>query len=490
MKRKSTSIRISLWSSFIVIICFMMIPAIYSIITFRLHTSRYDRIIANASLANQLRYIAKVEIQDEIWDIVAGLIPFNEGSQYSMLREVRVGIAEMQRASAKSGATKELLSVAARTEKTLEKYVSLLETQITNNASVADNQDVMEQIRIVSSLLDDTLQEFIMSEIESASRVNTQIHRASMYLSIIQIIVSLLALIIAVYASTALYRIIRKPISNMEMHSSKIANGDLSARVERPNVLELDHLAANLNVMAVRIQELLNENIKEQKNLQKAEMRTLQAQITPHFLYNTFDTIIWLAEAEETEEVIEVTKAFSQFFRISLSKGHDWITVDQELEHVKSYLTIQKIRYANILSYNIDADEGIGTTPMLKLILQPLVENAIYHGIKNKRGRGKIVVQARRTDAFGLKDGGIYFSVSDDGIGFTPERLSEVWRALRHKTDTEDLTSVYGLYNVHKRLELYYDKKVSLFIDSEYGKGTRISFTIPVNVTVSEVQSV
>ena len=253
---------------------------------------------------------------------------------------------------------------------------------------------------------------------------------------------------------------------------------------------ELDHLAANLNVMAVRIQELLNENIKEQKNLQKAEMRTLQAQITPHFLYNTFDTIIWLAEAEETEEVIEVTKAFSQFFRISLSKGHDWITVDQELEHVKSYLTIQKIRYANILSYDIDADEGIGSTPMLKLILQPLVENAIYHGIKNKRGRGKIVVQARRTDAFGLKDGGIYFSVSDDGIGFTPERLSEVWRALRHKTDTEDLTSVYGLYNVHKRLELYYDKKVSLFIDSEYGKGTRISFTIPVNVTVSEVQSV
>lgn len=466
-----------------------MIPAIYSIITFRLHTSRYDRIIANASLANQLRYIAKVEIQDEIWDIVAGLIPFNDGRQYFMLREVRVGIAEMQKSSAKTGATKELLSVASRTEKTLEKYVSLLETQMTNNASVADNQDVMEQIRIVSSLLDDTLQKFIMSEIESASRVNSQIHQASMCLSIIQIIVSLLALIIAVYASTALYRIIRKPISDMEMHSSKIAKGELSARVERPNVLELDHLAANLNVMAVRIQELLNENIKEQKNLQKAEMRTLQAQITPHFLYNTFDTIIWLAEAEETEEVIEVTKAFSQFFRISLSKGHDWITVDQELEHVKSYLTIQKIRYANILSYSIEVDEGIGSVPMLKLLLQPLVENAIYHGIKNKRGRGNISLVARKIDAFGMKDGGIYFSVSDDGIGFTPERLTEVWAELHQKTDTENL-KVYGLYNVNKRLGLYYDKKVSLFIESEYGKGTRISFTIPVNVNVSEVRSV
>ncbi|MCR5762886.1 MAG: sensor histidine kinase [Treponema sp.] len=486
MRKKPSSIRINLWASYIVIICFMMIPAIYSIITFRLHTSRYDRIIANASLANQLRYIAKVEIEDEIWDIVAGLIPFNEGRQYSMLREVRVGIASMKKSSERTGASKELLNVAARTEKTLEKYVSLLETQITNNASVADNQDVMDQIRSVSSLLDDILQEFIMSEIESAAKVNNRIHRASMWLSVIQIIVSALALIVAIYASNALYRIIRKPISDMETHSSRIASGDLAARVERPNVIELDHLAANLNVMAVRIQELINENIKEQKNLQKAEMRTLQAQITPHFLYNTFDTIIWLAESEETEEVIEITKAFSQFFRISLSKGHDWINVEQELEHVKSYLTIQKIRYANILSYDIVADEGIESVPMLKLLLQPLVENAIYHGIKNKRGRGRIVVEARKVDAFGLKEGGIYFSVSDDGIGFTPERLTEVWNELHQKADTENLTAVYGLYNVHKRLELYYDKKVSFFIESEYGKGTRISFTVPVNVSVSE----
>ncbi len=490
MRKKPSSIRVNIFASYIVIICFMTIPAVYSIITFRLHTSRYDRIIANASLANQLRYIAKVEIQDEIWDIVAGLIPFNEGRQYAMLREVRVGIAEMQKSSAKTGSGTELLSVAARTEKTLEKYVSLLETQINDNAPVADNQDVMEQIRSVSSLLDDILQDLIMEEIKSASLVNTKIHLASLWLSVIQIVVSVLTLVIAVYASTALYSIIRKPISDMEMHSSRIAKGDLSARVERPNVIELDHLAANLNVMAFRIQQLINENIEEQKNLQKAEMRTLQAQITPHFLYNTFDTIIWLAESEETEEVIEITKAFSQFFRISLSKGHDWITVEQELEHVKSYLTIQKIRYANILSYSIEADDGIGATPMLKLLLQPLVENAIYHGIKNKRGRGKIRVEARLTDAFGMRNGGIYFAVSDDGIGFTPDRLAEVWDELHKKTDTEDLHSVYGLYNVHKRLELYYDKKVSLFIESEYGRGTRISFTVPVNVTVSEVDDV
>lgn len=140
--------------------------------------------------------------------------------------------------------------------------------------------------------------------------------------------------------------------------------------------------------MAEKIQELMIANIKEQENFQKEQMKSLQAQITPHFLYNTFDTIIWLAESSYTDEVIKITKAFSSFFRISLSKGHEWITVGQELEHVKSYLTIQKIRYRDILDYEIQVDKDVENLSVLKLVLQPLVENAIYHGIKNIRGRG------------------------------------------------------------------------------------------------------
>ena len=231
--------------------------------------------------------------------------------------------------------------------------------------------------------------------------------------------------------------------------------------------------------MAGKIQGLIDENVREQKNLQKAEMKTLQAQITPHFLYNTFDTIIWLSEAGRTEDVIEITRAFSHFFRISLSKGHEWITVEQELEHVRSYLTIQKIRYENILCYDIQSDDGLGSFPLLKLLLQPLVENAIYHGIKNKRGRGHIVVSVRRVSAFGAEGDGIAFRVQDDGIGFTPERLAAVREELAQKKGTEELRSVYGLYNVNKRLTLWYDALVPLSIESEYGKGTCVSFTVP-----------
>jgi two-component system sensor histidine kinase YesM len=221
--------------------------------------------------------------------------------------------------------------------------------------------------------------------------------------------------------------------------------------------------------------------LEEQKNFQKAEMKALQAQITPHFLYNTFDTIVWLAEEEKTDEVVKITKAFSDFLRISLSRGHEWITIAQELDHIKNYLTIQKIRYADILNYKIEADERVLNQKMIKLVLQPLVENAIYHGIKNKRGRGELCVTVGYADSEKTK---ILFEVRDNGAGFTEERLAQV-RAelLSGDENSEKLTSVYGLYNVNKKLRLYYGQKTEgLKIESESGKGSRISFVIPGEV--------
>ena len=136
---------------------------------------------------------------------------------------------------------------------------------------------------------------------------------------------------------------IQNPLDDMKNMSNEIARGHLEARTTVPNLDELIPLAKNMNLMAEQIDVLIKSNIEEQKNFQKAEMKALQAQITPHFLYNTFDTIIWLAEQEDTERVVTITKAFSEFLRISLSRGHEWITIQQELEHIKNYLTIQKM---------------------------------------------------------------------------------------------------------------------------------------------------
>jgi two-component system sensor histidine kinase YesM len=364
--------------------------------------------------------------------------------------------------------------------------VQLLGAQIEMKSPVSENENAMEQIRGVSALLGDLMQEFIIAEIEGAEVTNENTRRSSFFLFVIEIAIGILAAVVAYFASVGISQTIRRPIHKMEELSTRIARGELSARAEMPHVEELDNLASNLNTMAKRIQELIDENILEQKNLKKAEMKTLQAQITPHFLYNTLDTIIWLAESEENDDVVEITKAFSNFFRISLSRGHEWITVSRELEHVSSYLTIQKIRYPNILTYEIISDEGLDEVPVLKLLLQPLVENAIYHGLKNKRGRGKIMVSVKRIDAFGMTGGGIRFTVEDNGLGFTPERLKEVLSEMSSSTEVESLQATYGLYNVNKRRELYYDKQVSLEIVSEYGMGTTVSFVVPVKAKVSE----
>lgn len=468
---KTASIKKNVAFSFLLIIIMMVLPTVYSVTTFHIHTSRYDKILTNVSQANKLGIIAKVQVADEIWDIVAGLKTFNQGQQYLMLREIRNGIASMKETS--SPENRELLEVASRTEKTLEKYTQRLGDQISGNATVAENQSIMEEIRGVASLLYDIFQDYIVEEIKSAETANERMRNSSLALTIIQVSISTIALLITLFTSSNLSNTIRTPILNMEQLSSRIANGDLSARAEQPHVQELDRLAANLNIMAERIKQLIDQNIKEQQNLKKAEMRTLQAQITPHFLYNTFDSIIWLAESERIEDVVDITRAFSNYFRISLSKGLDWITIDKELEHVRNYLTVQKIRYENILTYEIECDEGIGEVPVLKLILQPLVENAIYHGIKNKRGRGKIKVCA--------KDSGdkVLLSVSDNGIGFTKERLDEVLLEFESEPSTETVRTSYGLYNVNKRLKLYYNNTVSMNINSEYGEGTEVSFSIP-----------
>jgi two-component system sensor histidine kinase YesM len=260
---------------------------------------------------------------------------------------------------------------------------------------------------------------------------------------------------------------VNRSISSLVALSSSIADGNLDARAEVPHVQELQTLTMDLNTMAGKIKTLIDENIIKQQNLQKSEMKALQAQITPHFLYNTLDSIVWLAEGNRNEQVVEITRAFSDFFRISLNRGNEWVRVQEEFKHIESYLTIQKIRYRDILDYTIDYEKSMEQNKILKLLLQPLVENALYHGIKNKRGGGLITIRGWMESK--ANTNWICFCVKDNGIGMTAQQLAAVRKQ----------TSSYGLYNVSKRLELYYNKTGLLDIKSVYQEGTEVSLRIP-----------
>ena len=462
---------------FILIIGIMIIPTVYSVIALQIYTQQYDEIISNVGLANKISLIAKNDIPNELWEIVCGKKSFMNGEQYVMIHNIFSGIEDMQAKTA-SKENKEKLKVAYRACSTLSRNVIMLDEQIEKGSSVTENETLLDEIRTITSLFSDIIHDYIISEIESANITNSAIKRTSITLTILQIIIILLSLIIAAYYYFSATNDLEHSLSDMRTLSTEIAQGNLTARVSNPSITEFSPLANNMNLMAEQIDLLIKKNIQEQQNFQKAEMKALQAQITPHFLYNTFDTIIWLAEQEDTERVVKITKAFSEFLRISLSRGHEWITIHQELDHIRNYLTIQKTRYADILNYEFFVEENLEDYKIIKLVLQPLIENAIYHGIKNKRGRGHIEISVGFSDS---EHKSILFTVKDDGAGFTEERLQEVRNELNYAAiDSEKLTSVYGLYNVNKKLKLYYgDKTEGLKIESEHNKGTKISFIIP-----------
>ncbi|WP_051556668.1 sensor histidine kinase [Alkalihalobacterium bogoriense] len=272
------------------------------------------------------------------------------------------------------------------------------------------------------------------------------------------------------YISSMLIRPIRNLMDKMKIASK----GNLDVKINKISHDEIAELGDSFNIMIHKIKSLLEKSIREEKQLKFAELRTLQAQINPHFLYNTLDTIIWMAEAKKGKDVIEITKALSHFFRLTLSQGRDVITIAQEIEHIKNYLVIQQTRYRDILELNIEVSEELNEYSILKITLQPLVENAIYHGIKNKRGKGLLQIKGGFTI-----EGYIQFKIIDNGIGMNEETLSKVKYHLYNGFPIESQSGGFGMYNVQERINLYYGEPFGLTIESSYQNGTTVCLTLP-----------
>lgn len=261
---------------------------------------------------------------------------------------------------------------------------------------------------------------------------------------------------------------ITDPIGGVSDNVRKVGHGDFDITPVETNVIEVKELDRGILKMAGRIQTLL-ENVKEEERKQHMiQLELLQAQINPHFLYNTLDTIVWMVEADMHDEAIEMLTHLSVFFRTVLSKGEDVITLHDEVLHTKSYLEIQQIRYSDILDYSIELPQDMEEIRLPKMTLQPLVENALYHGVKEKRGKSSIWIT--------FEDAGkdIVIQVKDDGIGMTEERLREVQEGLKNNQSVG-----FGMSAVEGRLKLYYGEEYGLDICSKYQEGTVIRVNIP-----------
>ena len=453
----------------------LVLPAVISLALLLVNAAWYQSSVSRMEEVAALKPVVSTDIPEMVWVAVSGRATFENCGVYEAIGEVNRSLDAM---TAKDGPGARLeLTVARRTMETLTQYVRQIEENLKSNVPVVESERVLEEVRDVASLVDSMLEDYISAEISLSAQSNRRMTRVVILSAVLEVLILLGALLLSARMGRRVAGLIRSPIERLEHFAGMMAGGNLSARVPPTDLSELKHLTEGINVMADRLESLIAQNRQEQENLRKSELRTLQAQINPHFLYNTLDAIVWQAEAGHSGEVIHITRALSDFFRISLSSGADWIPLAQELKHLSGYLSIQKARYRDILNYVIDVPADLGESYVLKLLLQPLVENAIYHGIKDRRGGGLITVTGREDGGF------LCFCVQDTGRGMTPDQLRDVRARMRGELPPAyapyaNAGTGFGLNNVDRRIRLYYDQEEGLSIESG-PEGTRVSFRVP-----------
>ncbi|HUW39919.1 MAG TPA: sensor histidine kinase [Rectinemataceae bacterium] len=266
---------------------------------------------------------------------------------------------------------------------------------------------------------------------------------------------------------------IARPVLGLKSLMKRAEGGDLSVRFSGGNGDEISELGEGFNEMIERIQSLIDQVYSEQLAKREGELQVLQEQIKPHFLYNTLDTIQWMAQENRVDDVVSMVGSLTTLFRIGLSRGRELIALHDEIEHVKSYLAIQKMRYEDKFDFEIRIADALPSHRILRLILQPLVENAIYHGVKERRGKGWICVESR------VEEGELRLAVRDDGAGMTAERLETLNLALERE-DGKMPGLGYGVQNVHQRIRLTFGRPFGLSFTSVLGKGTVVLVRHPL----------
>lgn len=263
---------------------------------------------------------------------------------------------------------------------------------------------------------------------------------------------ALASIIITWVISSFILNRITKPVRELEKHMSHFSES-----------LSKVSLIGDVSAEILSLQNHFNDMIEKIKYLREYEINALHSQINPHFLYNTLDTIIWMAEFEDTEKVISITKALANFFRISLSNGKEKIPLKEEIRHIQEYLYIQKQRYEDKLEYEFDINSSLENIEVPKIILQPLVENALYHGIKNLQGAGKIRIYSR------IFEKKFELIVEDNGVGFEKAKQQATMKM-----------GGVGVKNVNKRIQFYYGEEYGVKIDSGFTAGARVIISLPL----------
>jgi len=281
---------------------------------------------------------------------------------------------------------------------------------------------------------------------------------------------ALLGIGISIVISLLLSLHLTKPIKRLQRDMKQVELGNFHIQTSLEEDNEINQLGQSFNVMVNEIKHLMEETVQNSEQKRKAELLLLHAQINPHFLYNTLDSIIWMAEQEKHEEVVDMTSALAKMFRASITRDQEWVSIRVEIEHIRQYLFIQKMRYREQLDYTFDIPSHILHYKTVKILLQPFIENAIYHGIRSKTTPGMISIAAWQEEQQ------LIFEVRDNGLGMKDERLAEVTQMMK----TTNTGQGIGIGNVNERIQLYFGTTYGVTITSVLGEGTVVTIRVPV----------
>jgi len=340
----------------------------------------------------------------------------------------------------------------------------------TNEYNLREEQ-LVNNIYILTDLIQEYMYTYLYYEAAHLDSLQKTMIRNMIVLMAVSVVLSVILLFFLLMKSRQLSSRIIDPIDKICERLVAIGKGDLLVCDPiQADVREVQLLTDGIETMVGQLRRLIEKTAEQEKQRRRTELALLQAQINPHFLYNTLDTIIWLIESGEISDAVAMVSTLSNFFRFSLSRGRNVITLAEEEQHIRSYLEIQKMRYRDLMEYEIDIPDHLKFYVLPKLTLQPLVENALYHGIKNRRRKGCICVTGSE------RNGCIQLEVADDGAGMTPERLEEVRASLEEESGTEG----FGLKAVHRRIRILFGSEYGLAVESEPDVGTRIIVTFPM----------
>lgn len=471
LNHRLTLISLSIFLPMVLLVCYLLATIVRT-------TRAYDATMTSVSYANKYvrdfkerldysAYLAVIsgrsmESLGREETTVNGIVTVNPYTYIAELGNVCDELAEVATVSSNQYKIRNVKKSLAALNNCVEEMEKSVEQSGNYDANMAY---LDENIYALTAIIQSGLQDYIYVETTHLGEIREQMDAENGKALAISAFVCvggiILSLVLSIYASKSVTRPIHYLCDSLE----RVAKGDFTTRAEVIPGDEIAVLTSGFNDMTEEIGELVEGIKTEQANLHLTETRLLQAQINPHFLYNTLDTIVWMAEQKQTRDVVVMVTLLSDFFRTTLSEGRDYISIKEEESHVRSYLEIQRLRYQDIMNYEIHIASELYPFMIPKLTLQPLVENALYHGIKNKRGKGTILIIGEK------KDDRIILRIIDNGKGMTEAELDRL-RKRMNRMDEEEDKSGFGLRNVNQRIQYYYGEEYGVFFESEEGKGT------------------